>query len=245
MKKFGLVLAFVLLFSSLPVQAAEVPMYVHDIYVTRELGRVGDFDMLPILDIAGEMGYACDYDGTTIRLWKGGQSFTFTMGSPDVYDQNGMWFGLDVVPQIINGKVMIPANFLIYNLGTDYTWDDKTSTLFINSDNTYRWLISTPEYQNGVTTENDTRNILEKIYDEHPGTRVMTLSSDKRSLMLENAKFDFVKSVNQKLGLPESLSMIMGATRPIDGQQVKEYEHLIVTWVYNADKGSRVIYELK
>lgn len=129
------------------VQAEEVGMYVNNTYVYREFDTIGRFDMVPILDIAGELGFENYFDGQNIYLYSDKVNFTFTMGSADVYDHEGNWYGLDVVPQFINGRVMIPANFLIYNMGTPYTWDDVTKTLFINSDATYQWLISTPEHQ--------------------------------------------------------------------------------------------------
>lgn len=141
-------------------QAAETGMYVGGNYVQREFSTIGNFDMVPILDIAGELGYSCTYDGNQFWLYNDAVSFVFTMGSPDVYSNDGTWFGLDIVPQVINGRVMIPANFIIYNLGVSYTWDDLTKTLFIASDDTYRWLISTPEYQEGKAIQ-DTWNAVQ------------------------------------------------------------------------------------
>ena len=34
-------------------------------------------------------------------------------------------------------------------MGLSYTWDSVTNTIFLNSDATYQWLISTPEHQEG------------------------------------------------------------------------------------------------
>lgn len=272
MKKLVIGLAALMAVGVLPAQAAETPMYVNDVYVVRELGRVGDFDMLPILDIAGELGYQCTYDGTTIRLWKARQSFTFTMGSADVYDQNGVWFGLDVVPQVMNGRVMVPANFFIYNLGTSYTWDGKTSTLFLNSDSTYHWLVSTPEYQQGLTAENDTRNSLEKLYDTNPTS--LQLSDDKKTLTYsdshclnwtdnfkirhnyigtrwegaysESERWEAVahlEEINSQLGLPAALADMM--LEETDTIQTHDAANVKVSWTYSAKKGLTAIYELK
>ena len=128
--------------------AEQTHMYVNNTYVTREFSTVGQFDMIPILDIAGELGYSCSVNGQNFQVSNGITTFYFKMGSASVYAQDGVWFGLDVVPKIINGRIMIPANFLIYNMGVSYTWDEPTKTLFINSDSTYKWLINTPEYKN-------------------------------------------------------------------------------------------------
>lgn len=131
--------------------AAQTDMYVNNTYVSREFTTIGQFDMVPILDIAGELGYSCSIDDQKFQISNGVTTFYFTIGSADVYAQDGVWFGLDIVPTIINGRVMIPSNFLIYNMGVAYSWDDITSTLFINSDYTYKWLINTPEYRQEKT----------------------------------------------------------------------------------------------
>ena len=143
-------------------QAAETGMYVNNAYVSREFDTIGQFDMVPILDIAGELGYGCDFDGSQFRLYNDNVTYTFTMGSADVFSHDGTWFGLDVVPQFINGRVMIPANFLIYILGTPYTWDNVTQTLFINSNYSYRWLTGTKEYKEAKEAKaiENTRNAI-------------------------------------------------------------------------------------
>ena len=156
-----MLLSFLIMSTSVyNAQAAETGMYVGGNYVQREFTTIGNFDMVPILDIAGELGYSCTYDGNQFWLYNDAVSYAFTMGSPDVYSNDRTWFGLDIVPQIINGRVMIPANFIIYNLGVSYTWDNLTKTLFIASDDTYRWLISTPEYQEGKAIQ-DTWNAVQ------------------------------------------------------------------------------------
>lgn len=76
MKKIvGLLIACLTMASSIiGVSAADMNMYVNGIFVVRDLETVGDFDMLPILDIAGELGYQC-------TLMEQRQSST-TIGSP-------------------------------------------------------------------------------------------------------------------------------------------------------------------
>lgn len=146
----SLIIAGIFTFSAISVHARELNMYINNQFVVRDIQTVGDFDMIPILDIAGELGYNCSFDGYNIRLYNGNQSFSFIMGNASVYDKNGKWFGLDVVPQYINGHVMIPANFLINVLCMPYTWDDVTKTIFINSNDVYNWLINTYEYKNTI-----------------------------------------------------------------------------------------------
>ena len=132
----------------LPASAKNTRMCIRDCdYIQRELEVVAGFDMLPIMDIAGELGYNVYREKNRLWLYRGNHSFVFNIGNAAVYDENGKWYGLDVTPRIINGKYMIPAKFIYTVLGDTYTWDDVTKTLFIGSDRTYNWLITTDEYK--------------------------------------------------------------------------------------------------
>ena len=144
------ILALLLGFSLLvpaTAQARDMNVYVNNQYLVRDVQIVNDFDMLPVLDIASELGFAATFDGTTAVLSSPQQQYTFTLGSPDVYNKDGRWYGLDVVPQMINGKFMIPAKFFQDAMGKPYFWDDVTDSVFLDSNNEYNWLISTPEYK--------------------------------------------------------------------------------------------------
>lgn len=127
--------------------AYEMNMYVNNQFVVRDIQNVAGFDMLPVLDIAGELGFKCAYDGKTVVLYNDTKSFTFTVGSSAVYDNTGIQYGLDVVPQVINGKIRVPANFFQQALGISYTWDSVTNTIFMGSESTFAWLSNTPEYK--------------------------------------------------------------------------------------------------
>ena len=140
-----------MLTSTISVQARPMQMYICGNYVTRNIECIGKFDMLPVLDIANELGYNAYFNGRIAVLYNDQRSYTFVLGQPAVFDQNGREYGLDVVPQIINGKLMIPAKFFYDAMGKTYTWDAITDTLFLDSDYTYYWLINTPEYRQAKT----------------------------------------------------------------------------------------------
>lgn len=146
-KKSLLLVLLFLFINSYNVQARELMIYVNNQLVKRDIQSVNGFDMLPILDISEELGYSCEFDGTTAILKNDVTSYTFKLGSPAVFDQNGTEYGLDIVPQFINGKFMIPAKFFQDVLHKSYGWDEVTETLFLGSGDAYLWLISTPEYQ--------------------------------------------------------------------------------------------------
>lgn len=76
------------------------------------------------------------------------------MGDASVYDQDGNWYGLDVVPQVINDQVRVPAKFFQDAMGMSYVWDSVTNTVFMGSENTYNWLVNTYEYQEARDRKN-------------------------------------------------------------------------------------------
>ncbi len=135
-------------------QARDMQMYVSGTYLTRDIESIDGFDMVPLLDIAGELGFHSWFDGTTAIIYNDVIKFTFTMHSPAVYDQHGREYGLDIVPQMINGKFMIPAKFFVDHLNMTYTWDSVTDTVFLDSDYTYQWLINTSEYKQAKNKRN-------------------------------------------------------------------------------------------
>ena len=127
--------------------AYDMNMYVNNIFVVRDIQSVAGFDMLPVADIAGELGFGCTYNEKEVVLYNDVQSFTFTVGSPAVYDKFGNQYGLDVVPQMIAGKLRIPANFFQNVFGMSYTWDSVTNTIFMNSQSAFEWITGTDEYK--------------------------------------------------------------------------------------------------
>jgi len=146
----GILAAGMMLGSAFSASAYSMNMYVKNHYVTRDMQTMGKFDMLPIMDIAGELGYQVYYENGKFWLFNDSVSYEFTVGKADFYDQDWNWYGLDVVPQFIGGKLRLPSSFFTKTLGLSYTYDDVTKTLFIDSDSSYKWLIGTWEYQNSA-----------------------------------------------------------------------------------------------
>lgn len=162
MKKITSIVLSVLMIVSLATQAMaqDMKMYVRNQYVVRDVVDISGFDMIPIADIAGELGYVYEpFDSKSIIIYKDYTGYIFELGSPIVRDISANCYGLDVVPQIINGKFMIPAKFLQDVLKMSYVWDSVTNTIFVASEDTYNWLRSTPEYKaaaSGRTTSSST-----------------------------------------------------------------------------------------
>ena len=139
---------------SCTVYGADMNMYVNNIFVVRDIQTVAGFDMIPVLDISGELGLSCEYDNNILNMKYNGKTYTFTEGQAAVYDESGNIYGLDVVMQHIGGKLQIPAKFFTDVLGMNYGWDWVTNTLFLKSDEVYSWFVSTADYQNGIKIKN-------------------------------------------------------------------------------------------
>ncbi len=128
------------------VSARQMWMHVNNNGVQREVCQVWGFDMLPVLDIAGELGYQVAFDGHEAVIYNDYNAYGFKEGDASVYDYYGNWYGLDVVPQYIKGRFMIPAKFFTDVLGCSYVWDPAMDYLFLNSDYMYNVMINSPEY---------------------------------------------------------------------------------------------------
>ncbi len=126
--------------------AREMWLHINNTGVQRNVCQMWGFDMLPVLDIAGEIGFNVSFDGSAAVLYNDSKSFTFTLGDASVYDGDGNWYGLDVPAQYIQGSFMIPVKFFIDTFGYSYVWDPYMDYLFLNSEDKYNSMISSEEY---------------------------------------------------------------------------------------------------
>ena len=78
----------------------------------------------------------------------------FYNGSAAVYDWAGNSYNLVTAPKFVDGNTMVPAEFYRDQFGISVIWDDVTSSLFINSENTYNWLVDTPEHKDAKKRKN-------------------------------------------------------------------------------------------
>ncbi len=166
--------AAALLMAPVAVSAQNMNMYVNNQFVVRDVVSVDGVDMLPIMDIAGEMGFSASMDGggmsVILSSWNG-LYYLFTVGDPTVYS-NSATYRLSVTPRFINGKFMAPSTFFTNTFNMSYFWDSVTNTIFMNSNDVYAWLVTTPEYKaaanpsiyNGTwhyTPDGDSRPLIE------------------------------------------------------------------------------------
>ena len=97
---------------------------------------------------------------------------------------------------------------------------------------------------------------LRALYNEYCSSSYASVANDGSYLSIDtnpNDKDDYfdyeaysaIVSVNEALGLPESVLNRMNQTRSMDGIQSYSTDELEITWTYHPDKGMEVNYTLK
>lgn len=125
--------------------------YVNNEDVSNEVFTTisNDYTLFPVRYLGEKLG--CDVcwnsDDKCITVSKGDIHRDFYNGSPVVYDWNGNSYSLVTAPMLVDGNTMVPAEFYRDHFGISVLWDSVTSSLFINSEDTYNWLINSEEYK--------------------------------------------------------------------------------------------------
>lgn len=128
--------------------AYDVDIYIKSYHVIRDIRNVDGYDMLPIADIAGELGYTYTViSDDKFSVTANNRTYDFTINDNMAYDNNGGRYNLGTAPQIMEGAVRIPSNFFTEILDVGYIWDEYIHAVFIDAQNSYDWIITTPEYQ--------------------------------------------------------------------------------------------------
>lgn len=168
------IIAVIAVLGAASASAKDMNMYINGMYSTQDVQSVGGFDMLPAEDIAGYLGFTSYFDGYTLTLYGTDRTYSFHVGDAVVTDNAGGWYGLDITPRVIDGKIRIPAKFFSDAFGMTYTWDWVTDTLFLNSDYTYNWLINTWEYQtdkyNKLNSVSSKQDAIDRVYKHRIST---------------------------------------------------------------------------
>ncbi|MEW6172079.1 MAG: copper amine oxidase N-terminal domain-containing protein [Bacillota bacterium] len=89
--------------------------------------------LMPIRAIAEKLGADVQWDPKTrtITISKGDNKIVLTLDRPNA-TVNGRKVGLDVPPQVIKGRTMIPLRFVGENLGANVTYIGDAQTVVIN-----------------------------------------------------------------------------------------------------------------
>lgn len=132
-----LIAMIISMLSFVTVSAQQMKMYIREYYVERDIVTYAGIDMLPISDIACELGYSYGVADYGFVLNSSYATYNFTLGDATVHNNTGRWIGLDAVPMVLNKKMRIPSTFVSKTLGMSYTWDSESNIIFIASPNAY------------------------------------------------------------------------------------------------------------
>jgi len=100
------------------------------------------------------------------------------IGSKTAY-VNGLPISLDVPPQIINGRTLVPIRFVSENLGADVGWDNDTRTVTITMD-------SIPYLNNKISSLEIEKSSL-TTRNGALQEKVTTLETEKANLVTQNS----------------------------------------------------------
>ena len=142
MKKKIIGLALTMAVVSALSTAAYASTYVNNEDVTSRVftSSSNGYTLFPVRYLGEKLG--CDVywnpDDKCITVSKDDIHRDFYNGSVAVYDWNGNSYNLVTAPKLVDGNTMVPAEFYRDQFGISVIWDDVTSSLFINSEDTYK-----------------------------------------------------------------------------------------------------------
>jgi len=89
--------------------------------------------LVPLRAIFDELGAGIEWDQSThiVTAVRGNITITIQIGS-NILTKNGEQITLDVPPQIIDGRAMVPLRAIAESFGTEVGWDPTTRTVTIN-----------------------------------------------------------------------------------------------------------------
>ena len=139
-KLFCLLLAAALLTAAVPVvvSAASITVTINGDKVDfpdQEPVIVDGRTLVPVRGVLESMGATVEWDSktSTATFSRGDVKGTLKIGSVDM-KVGTKTTKMDVAPQIIGGRTMIPIRFPVEALGGTVGWDGKTSTVIITDD---------------------------------------------------------------------------------------------------------------
>ena len=96
---------------------------------------IDDRTLVPLRAIFEALGAQVDWDGNTqtITSKKGETKIVMTIGKPQMY-KNEEIVALDVAPQLISDRTVVPVRAIAEAFGCDVEWNGETSTVIITTD---------------------------------------------------------------------------------------------------------------
>lgn len=159
--------------------------------VTVELnGKKIEFDQPPIIQngrtlvpmraIFEAMGCTVEWDNGLIDVWKDGENImALFVGDTQMWIPNKT-ITLDVAPQIINDRTLVPVRAISESMGADVEWDSKAYKVIISYDDVDSSENNVNEEDNYIEDEDiiDSDDIEEIETDEEDSEDIEEITSD-------------------------------------------------------------------
>lgn len=132
----SLILAMILLISSVAFAANEIRVMLDDEYIKFDVAPqiVNGRTMVPLRAIFEAMGADIEWDGdtSTVAAIKDETVVVAVIGSEIMYVNDDEKI-IDVPPMIVGGRTLVPVRFITEAFGYEVSWDSKNRRVIISS----------------------------------------------------------------------------------------------------------------
>lgn len=132
----SLILAMILLISSVAFAANEIRVMLDDEYIKFDVAPqiVNGRTMVPLRAIFEAMGADIEWDGdtSTVAAIKDETVVVAVIGSKIMYVNDDEKI-IDVPPMIVGGRTLVPVRFITEAFGYEVSWDSKNRRVIISS----------------------------------------------------------------------------------------------------------------
>lgn len=89
--------------------------------------------LVPLRAIFEALGATVEWNGTTqtVTSTKDGTIISMTIGKTEMY-KNGEKIALDIAPQIVGGRTLVPVRAVAEGFGVSVDWNGETNTVILN-----------------------------------------------------------------------------------------------------------------
>ncbi|MBQ3055685.1 MAG: hypothetical protein IJC88_06235 [Oscillospiraceae bacterium] len=149
--------------------------------------------LVPLRAIFEELGATVLWNGTTktVTSTKGTTTISMTIGKKEMY-KNGKLITLDVAPQLVGGRTLVPVRAVAEGFDCKVDWDGNTRTVIINTLNTEKVIHAAKQLYQANEKLGGATNLA--TYAEVDATLYKTLGEIDKTLAVNEFTLDMVSA---------------------------------------------------
>jgi len=155
---------------------------------------------------------------------------------------NGQSVSLDVPPQIINGRTLVPIRFVSENLGADVQWDGNTKTVSINMDSIsyLKSKISSLEGEksNLLRDKNSLQDSITSLQLENTTLQASNNALQDRITQIEKDKADLVSQISV---LQQKIDELQKGTSGNTASQIAAQNNQNIVFIEKKDSTNQIV----